>query len=870
MQASPIKTVLERCDSASPAQNAVEPEQDTMDPTMEPPLELLSALGASTSATPEFGANVHDSVANLWTPILKKGLPSEEKDKLVKEYLPPGNCTLLQAPKLNAEISAAATDMVKGRDKKLLKFQQQLGVGTAAIGRGIDTLLKSNNKVLALTQISDGCRFLTDLHYLLSKDRIKLVSHGLEKNFLTVIQDAERDETLFGNSLSERIKASLAISKQSAQIKATTNQRAGINPMQSHITRPSQGNWSGPPRYPTNRGGAGRSAEVNNGSTTTPGLSTSCSNTIKSAQAVQATCSSTITQAVIQISTPNCDLSYIESFEMLEAINKLLDLGAISRCIPSHGQFISKTFLAPKPDGSKRVILNLKPLNKFVEKTHFKMEDYRTAVKLIPKGGYLATIDLKEAFLLVPITESDRKYLRFNFRDPISNKLITYEFNAMPYGLSVAPRVFTKIMKEVIAYLRKQGHKSVVYLDDMLCIGNNYDVCLTNVQETLRLLECLGFIVNYTKSLLTPSQKCKFLGFLYNTENLTLSLPPDKRHNIRKLIQKYSRLPRCTIRDYAQLIGVLIAACPAVRYGFLYTKILERQKFILLQQYNHNYEAKLNLPKCILDDLNWWLKNILTTSCPMRTIHHKKEIFTDASRTGWGAVCNEEKISGNWRTNELEHHINYLELLAAFLGLKSFASDEKNSTILLRIDNTTAISYINRMGGIQFPHLNDLTRSIWQWCEKRNIWLFASYVNTKENCADAESRKINPDTEWNLSDKAFGAIIQHFGYPEIDLFASRSNAKCKMFASWKQEPDSYTVDAFTINWQLKYFYAFPPFSLILKCLRKIIDDKATESTILSTTNLPWVSRDYPDSIHAPRHATRDTRLNASIPVGQHR
>ncbi|CAB3253890.1 unnamed protein product [Arctia plantaginis] len=132
---------------------------------------------------------------------------------------------MLQVPKLNAEISAAAMDMARGRDKKLLKFQQQLRVGTAAIGRGIDTLLKSNNKVLTLTQISDCCRFLTDLT-LFTVQRQKLVSRleKKKKKILTVIQDADRDETLFGNPLSERIKASFAISKQSAQIKATTNQ----------------------------------------------------------------------------------------------------------------------------------------------------------------------------------------------------------------------------------------------------------------------------------------------------------------------------------------------------------------------------------------------------------------------------------------------------------------------------------------------------------------------------------------------------------------------------------------------------------------------------------------------------------------------
>jgi hypothetical protein len=128
------------------------------------------------------------------------------------------------------------------------------------------------------------------------------------------------------------------------------------------------------------------------------------------------------------------------------------------------------------------------------------------------------------------------------------------------------------------------------------------------------------------------------------------------------------------------------------------------------------------------------------------------------------------------------------------------------------------------MGGIQFPRLSNLVREIWQWCERRNIWLFASYVNTKENCADDESRKINPDTEWELSDNAFQKIIQLFGTPDIDLFASRHNAK---FISRNQDPDAVAVDAFTVNWKLNFFYVFLPFCLIIKCLRKIVDDEAT-------------------------------------------
>lgn len=510
---------------------------------------------------------------------------------------------------------------------------------------------------------------------------------------------------------------------------------------------------------------------------------------------------------------------------MAVAISKLLDLGAISFCQPSRDQFISRIFLTSKPNGDKRFILNLKPLNKFVTQSHFKMEDYRTSCRLIPKNGYMATIDMKESYLLVPVNPNQRKFLRFHFED-FNSQLITYEFKAMPYGLSAAPRAFTKIMREVITSLRRRGFKSVIYLDDIQCIGVDYEECATNVKETVNLLECLGFVINYDKSKLEPKQSCKFLGFIFNSTTMTLALPLEKKNHIAMLVKKFSTLPLCTIRDFAKLIGTLTAACPAVRYGWLYTKRLEREKYLALEKYFH-YESEFTPSAYILDDLNWWAKNIFSTYNNLQVKDFDKEIFTDASRTGWGAYCKDGRTGGEWNESELGFHINYLELLAVFFGLKCFASNMRDSCILLRVDNTTALSYINRMGGTRFSHLNDLCRLIWQWCEERRLWLVASYINTKDNIeADEESRTVNIDTEWELSDKAYETIVATLGTPQIDLFASRNNAKCKIYVSWRQDPGAWKVDAFTFSWNPWYFYAFPPFSVILKCLQKIINDQA--------------------------------------------
>ena len=112
--------------------------------------------------------------------------------------------------------------------------------------------------------------------------------------------------------------------------------------------------------------------------------------------------------------------------------------GVIEPCKNIKNQFISDIFLVPKPDKSYRLILNLKNLNNFIAVNHFKLEDGRTVTKLLNMGFYMATLDLQDAYYLISIHESCRKYLRFKYLDEM------YEFTCLPFGLSVAPLVFYK------------------------------------------------------------------------------------------------------------------------------------------------------------------------------------------------------------------------------------------------------------------------------------------------------------------------------------------------------------------------------------------------------------------------------------------
>lgn len=219
-------------------------------------------------------------------------------------------------------------------------------------------------------------------------------------------------------------------------------------------------------------------------------------------------------------------------------------------------------------------------------------------------------------------------------------------------------------------------------------------------------------------------------------------------------------------------------------------------------------------------------------SNPIKTQNFVREIFSDSSLSGWGSFYDGQSTFGFWDIGENKNHINFLELQAAFFALKCFASDLSECEVLLRLDNTTAIAYINKAGGIQYPHLSDLSQKIWKWCEERKIWIKAAYIRSDDNVeADAASRYTNIDTEWKLNPEAFTQITNEFGPFSIDFFATRLHKKCPRYFSRLPDPEVEAVDVFTKSWKKEYFYGFPPFSIILKSLRKIINDK-TEGVLV--------------------------------------
>ena len=147
--------------------------------------------------------------------------------------------------------------------------------------------------------------------------------------------------------------------------------------------------------------------------------------------------------------------------------------------------------------------------------------------------------------------------------------------------------------------------------------------------------------------------------------------------------------------------------------------------------------------------------NVQSAYMPIRRPNPTIKIRTDASGSGWGATDLHNSTRGRWNENELKYaqnnKINYLELLAIKLGLQSLCKGANNDHILIRMDNTTAVSYLNNMGNMKSVECNNVTRDTWMWCINHKIWATATHLPGKLNQeADSLSRTFNDRTKWML------------------------------------------------------------------------------------------------------------------------
>ena len=173
---------------------------------------------------------------------------------------------------------------------------------------------------------------------------------------------------------------------------------------------------------------------------------------------------------------------------LAQVIDEWLLRGIIEPCMDDDALF-SLLFPVPKKTpGSWRFVLDSRFLNQHLVHRRFRLESLPEIRALMQPGDWLTSIDLSDAFLHVPINRRHRRLLAFRALGR------QFRFAVMSFGTSVAPRVFTMMLKPVLAHLHQLGIRATAYLDDLLICAASEHEALHAVSTARRLLSDLGFL----------------------------------------------------------------------------------------------------------------------------------------------------------------------------------------------------------------------------------------------------------------------------------------------------------------------------------------------------------------------------------------
>jgi ribonuclease HI len=534
------------------------------------------------------------------------------------------------------------------------------------------------------------------------------------------------------------------------------------------------------------------------------------------------------------------------------AVQEGLRTGVMQEIPQSAILLSSPSYMVPKAKGGYRQVIDLRILNMATKDISFKMEDTSMLMQIAREGDFATSLDIKSAFHHVPTNPSALGYLSFCLDEK------TYTWKGMPFGAKHSPLIFTKIMRVVLKYIRKNWKiRCIGYMDDLLFLRGNKDVLKKITGEIAKYLEWLGWILSIEKCEMEPKQEMDFLGWTWNFRDMTVKMKKERRKGLRKSLKWWikacQRRQVVKVRDVASLLGQVNFLRTQIPRVALYTTALNRAKVRGVRKGGWN--GKMRMTYGELGELRV-IYRWVEANTPREIVRRTPEatLTTDASGRGWGA---ELEVKGktyyyygefgerNWNLTSS----NQRESMAVLLALRACREKllEKGvRAICIESDNTTTVSNLTKVRGAK--RMVKIVRKIFSTLAEMEMEIMAKYRPGKENgVADALSR-LETAGDYELREEVFLRGLMELKREdereeqmvEIDLFATRWNHKTKRYVSPSADPAAEASDAFSISWGGWSVYAHPPINQIAKVLEKVEREKIeTIIVVPKWPSQPW-------------------------------
>ena len=256
-----------------------------------------------------------------------------------------------------------------------------------------------------------------------------------------------------------------------------------------------------------------------------------------------------------------------------ESISELCATGCVV-AVPAMPHICSPLSVVESSSGKKRLVINLRHLNRFLWKQKFKYEDLRVAILLLERGDYVFSFDRKSGYYHVGIAKEHWQYLGFSWQTCF------YVFTVLPFGLSSACYAFTKLVRPLVRYWRERGLRIIVYLDDGLCAMDGESNALEASVMVRSTLSQADFVANDKKSIWEPTQRLQWLGFVVDLSKGQIEVPAERVTALESKLQEICKWKLIPAKRLASIVGNTISMSLAI--GPV-SRLMTRSMYTLLE-----------------------------------------------------------------------------------------------------------------------------------------------------------------------------------------------------------------------------------------------------------------------------------------------
>ncbi|EFP11202.1 hypothetical protein CRE_30766 [Caenorhabditis remanei] len=482
---------------------------------------------------------------------------------------------------------------------------------------------------------------------------------------------------------------------------------------------------------------------------------------------------------------------------VITEINKLRETGVVS--VAESPMVVSPLQVAR--NGEKlRLILDLSKLNKGLSPARFRQEDWKTVWPFLSEACYAATFDFRSGYHHIKISEASSDLLAFSLSDPPSSPFL--KFNALPFGLSTAPWLFTKIFRPLVGRWRAAGINIFLYLDDGLILAKTREEAERAVRMVREDLKAAGVCVAEDKSNWVPSAQFTWLGIRGDLSERTVRLTGKRENSLRDQISLLKRSRAPSVLDRQKMCGYLSSLTIVAGHEAIGR---QRQMASVVAEETDGLERagsiRRQLSEGEISELDFW-KEKLESGGMIRGMEEEFEpqwfLFTDASAEGLGAVLKNGSGQTVMRMSELggtgfQNESSALrELRAVLMAVERMAS-WKRGAVLIHTDSQAAVIILRK--GSMKRALQSVAERVWESLrsigQAKYIWI--PREQNKE--ADEASRDFDYD-DWAVQNWAFEWAQKRWGEVKCDWFADEQNTKTELFFSRLPEPGTLGADVF--------------------------------------------------------------------------